>query len=295
MQSYPAPCVPELWIPADGEINVNVPPMLIWHASQRADDYTLQVSGDSLFASLIFNESGLTDRSQQILGLSHSSTYYWRVNASNKTGTSDWSIPWSFTTTVSRCGDLVELMGKLYNSIQIGNQCWLKENLDAGVMIAGSDTSEDNGIIEKYCYGDDTTNCNVYGGLYQWDEAMQYTTIEGARGICPTGWHIPTYAEFQILCDSVDWDGNSLKAIGQGTSSGAGTNTSGFSALLGGVRSTDGYFNMLSNQARFWISTEFSPLLALNMSLYHNYITIGLYDYSGYAKKYGFSVRCLKD
>ena len=58
-----------------------------------------------------------------------------------------------------------------------------------------------NGIIEKYCYDNDPVNCATYGGLYQWDEMMQYTTQQGTQGICPAGWHLPTDAEWTILTD----------------------------------------------------------------------------------------------
>ena len=188
----------------------------------------------------------------------------------------------------------VTYVGKVYNTVQIGNQCWLKENLDVGTMILGSDTLKDNGIVEKYCYNDSIENCNIYGGLYQWNEAMQYTTIPAARGICPEGWHIPTWAEFQTLSNTVGGDGNALKAIGQGTDGGAGTNTSGFSALLAGVRDTNGYFYYLSYHALFWSSTEYTPTGAYYMGLNYNYGYVYL-NYSYSLRDYGYSVRCLKD
>jgi uncharacterized protein (TIGR02145 family) len=138
-------------------------------------------------------------------------------------------------------GDQIYYAGKIYNTVTIGSQVWLKENLDVGTMINGTNggTNSDgqqinNGTIEKYCYGNITANCTNYGGLYQWNEAMQYVTTEGTKGICPTGWHIPTEAEFATLATTVSNDENALKAVGQGTAPGAGTNTSGFSALLVG-------------------------------------------------------------
>ena len=188
---------------------------------------------------------------------------------------------------------IVTYAGKVYNTVQIGNQCWLKENLYVGTMIPGSDTAKDNGIIEKYCYNNDPANCNTYGGLYQWNEAMQYTTAEGAQGICPSGWHIPTYAEFQTLITAVNGDGNALKAIGQGTVDGAGTNTSGFSALLSGYRYGSGTFGSLSYYAYFWSSTEYYSTGAYYMFLHYSYSSIHLVYYSYEAS--GFSVRCVKD
>src|SRR4030042_6749113 len=89
--------------------------------------------------------------------------------------------------------------GKTYHIIQIGNQFCLKENLDVGTMIQGNQDASNNGTIEKYCYDNDPANCTIHGGLYQWNEAMQYNSIEGGQGICPDGWHIPTFAEFQTL------------------------------------------------------------------------------------------------
>ena len=104
----------------------------------------------------------------------------------------------------------------VYNTVKIGSQCWLKENLNVGVMIDSAANPSSNGVIEKYCYRNDTTNCVKYGGLYQWDEAMAYSTTSGVQGICPSGWHIPTEGECAFLATTVGNDGNALKAIGQG-------------------------------------------------------------------------------
>jgi len=186
----------------------------------------------------------------------------------------------------------IEYAGKTYNTVQIGSQCWLRENLNVGAMIQGSDTAKDNGIIEKYCYNNNPANCNTYGGLYSWNEAMQYSTTIGARGICPLGWHIPTYAEFQTCSTAVDGDGNAMKAIGQGTGGGTGTNTSGFSALLSGSRLSNGNFASLNFASNFWSSTENSSSNAYLTQLYYSNSVITSF---GIRKDYGFSVRCLED
>jgi uncharacterized protein (TIGR02145 family) len=177
--------------------------------------------------------------------------------------------------------------GKTYHTVQIGSQCWLKENLDVGVMVLGTQEQIDNGVLEKYCYNDDPANCTTYGGLYQWNEAMQSVTTPGAIGICPTDWHIPTLAEFASLRVTVNNDGNALKEIGEGT----GTNTSGFSALMAGLRSSSGFFNLGGN-VNFWSSTEDGVTAAGNMWLH--YIASVVYA-NYYGKEYGFSVRCIKD
>lgn len=185
----------------------------------------------------------------------------------------------------------VTYSGKTYNTIKIGNQCWFKENLNVGTKINGSNNQTNNGTIEKYCYNDNEAYCDTFGGLYQWNEAMQYSAAPGTRGICPPGWHIPTYAEFQTLRTAVGDNGNSLKAIGQGTGNGAGTNTSGFSALLAGRHYNGGYFYSLDYGTYFWSSTEINATDALSLYLCNS--DSNIYFSSG--KDIGFSVRCLKD
>jgi len=178
--------------------------------------------------------------------------------------------------------------------VQIGSQCWLKENLDVGTQINddyGNNDQTDNGVIEKYCYDNDPANCDIYGGLYQWNEAMQYVTTEGAQGICPNGWHIPSKTEYQTLINTVNSDGDALKEIGQGYQFGAGTNTSGFSALLAGIYV--GGFAYLGQGTSFWSSTWFSNY----DEVYYN----GLHDSNAVietgitGKEQGMSIRCIKD
>jgi uncharacterized protein (TIGR02145 family) len=182
----------------------------------------------------------------------------------------------------------VDYEGKTYNTVQIGSQCWLKENLDVGTMIDSLTNPGNNGIIEKYCYGNNPANCTTYGGLYQWNEAMQYVTTSGTQGICPTGWHIPTYAELQTLATWVGNDANSLLAVGQG----GGTNTIGFSALLAGYRYYNGKLFSLGLYTFFWSSTESYASGAYSMSLGYNG---GGINFGSGIQLYGFSVRCAKD
>ena len=202
------------------------------------------------------------------------------------------------------CGT-VDYGGKTYTTIQIGGQCWLQENLDVGTRINGSLVQTNNSTIEKYCYNDDPANCTIYGGLYQWAEAVQYqngaTNTTSAnppltgnvQGICPTGWHIPTFAELQTLTLIVRVSGsNALKAVGQGSGNGAGTNTGGFSALLAGERYYGGGFNSLGGYAFFWSSTELFATMAYYLYLHYN-DSVLYFDY--YYKGSGYSVRCVKD
>jgi uncharacterized protein (TIGR02145 family) len=189
---------------------------------------------------------------------------------------------------------IVEYGGESYATVAIGTQCWLAKNLNVGTRIDGVNDQADNATLEKYCYNNDTANCTTYGGLYQWDEAMQYSATPGAPGICPPGWHIPTSAEFQTLSSAVGGDGNALKSVGQGTGGGAGTNASGFSALFAGDRDEgEGGFDELGSGGSLWSSTERDPIDANTLLLRPD---DGIIDVDYYfVKGYGLSVRCLED
>ncbi len=193
------------------------------------------------------------------------------------------------------CGtSTVTYSGKTYNTVQIGSQCWLKENLDVGTMIQGSQNQTNNGTIEKYCYNNDPNNCTTYGGLYQWDEAMQYVTTLGTKGICPDGWHIPTQTEFELLKTTVNSDGNALKAVGQGSGGSAGTNTSGFSALLGGNFHSDYGFTSINNITYFWHSKESQNDNTRAVITSLDTMWSGISQYTD-TKYNAFSLRCIKD
>ena len=191
-------------------------------------------------------------------------------------------------------GDQIYYARKIYNTVDIDGQIWLKENLDVGTMIqstTGGSQQTANGIIEKYCYNNDEANCNTYGGLYEWTEAMQYVTTPGTQGICPAGWHIPTKGEYETLQTNV---GNeATKLIDENARSGnTYTNETGFSALFAGNRDhNNGSFTNLGYYSNFWSSTE-SASSAHYMLLYYELATIYIGNND---KNSGFSVRCLKD
>ncbi len=190
--------------------------------------------------------------------------------------------------------------GAYYTTIQIGDQCWLKENLDVGTMINsstggtnGDGAQTDNSTIEKYCYNNDANNCTTYGGLYQWDEAMQYVSTEGAQGICPSGWHIPSKSEFETLISYVN--SQSVKFVDENeTMSGyTPTNTSGFSALFGGLwQDYNTSFTGFEIYENFWTSTLYISGRPYLESVYYgsNFFSEGI----GYNPD-GYSIRCLKD
>lgn len=191
------------------------------------------------------------------------------------------------------CGvSKVSYGGKDYNTVLIGNQCWLKENLDVGTMITS--WPGNNSVIEKYCYDHLPANCETYGGLYMWGEAMQYVTNEGAQGICPAGWHIPTEAQYQELIAFANNDGNALKREDQGIGSGQGTNTSGFSGLLaGGKGYSGGPFYALGDWGSFWTGKGNTSSYAYTVQLLSDTSTINVHP--GTMVSWGMSVRCIKD
>jgi len=187
--------------------------------------------------------------------------------------------------------------GQIYHTIQLGGRCWLKENLNVGTMIDSLQNQTNNSLIEKYCYRNDPDLCSVYGGLYQWDEMMQYSSSPGVRGICPTNWHLPTETEWN---DMLLYSGGTTAAGGMLKSTcndhwsvpntGA-TNHYGFYALGSGLRSSSGPFSEMKESTRFW-SSETSGTDAGYRQLTYNAVTV----INGLASKQsGFAARCIYD
>jgi uncharacterized protein (TIGR02145 family) len=178
-------------------------------------------------------------------------------------------------------------------------------------MITGSQSQTNNGTIEKYCYNNKLDSCTKYGGLYQWNEMMQYTFSQGAQGICPTGWHLPTDEELKVLEGSVDsqygigantWDstgiyrgydaGANLKTTSGWYANGNGTDLYEFSVLPSGRREDWGSFSDMGIFGIIWASTEYSNLYSRFRSFAYMGPTIARGVWS---KNCGHSVRCLRD
>ena len=189
--------------------------------------------------------------------------------------------------------------GQLYQTVQIGTQCWMAQNLNVGNIINGATNQTDNGQIDKYCPYNDASHCSTFGGLYQWNEMMQYDYSPGSKGICPQGWHLPTNAEFTTLSDYLGGSsiaGGKMKEAGTvhwyAPNTGA-TNSSGFTGLPAGYRGLDGYFSSEYNNGFWWTSSWVS-------STSDSYIRKLSYNTAGvitteYDRSYGFSVRCIRD
>ena len=213
-----------------------------------------------------------------------------------------------YNQTFVSCGDnLTDTRdGQIYPTVDINGQCWMAKNLNFGTMISTASNQSNNGIVEKYCYNNSTTYCNNLGGLYQWNEMMNYTSVAGGQGICPDGWHVPTDQEWFDMESSMDpgisnpyttgWRGymagRKLKNSGSGppfnwASGNTGTNESGFTALPGGYRYSDGSSSYNPSYAFFWTSSQnyYRGLNTGMNSILRNYTN----------PNYGFSVRCIKD
>jgi uncharacterized protein (TIGR02145 family)/prepilin-type N-terminal cleavage/methylation domain-containing protein len=187
------------------------------------------------------------------------------------------------------------------NWVVVGTQVWAKYNLNVGTRIAGASNQTNNATLEKYCYGDTDAGCTntdpngiVYGGLYQWDEAMQYVTTENAQGICPAGSHIPSDNDWKILemrlgmTQAQAYTTGTLRGTDQGTQLKSG-GTSGLNIPLAGNRITSGSFGNLLSNTSLWSSSE-SSTSTWYRYLYSSMATVIRYTDS---KGYGYSVRCL--
>lgn len=207
---------------------------------------------------------------------------------------------------------LTDIDGNIYNTVEIGTQCWMKENLktkhfnNGGSILTVLNNSQWSNTTSGACsdYNNDTSNTSVYGKLYNW-----YAVIDPA-GLCPVGWHEPKNSEWNYLIKTLDPNadtscvscissliaGGLLKETGNlhwlSPNTGA-TNSSGFNALPAGMRSSsNGYYSQLGNYAYFWTVTPYSN----NSSFYHSFLTNSA-EVRSYNLLYGtgFSVRCIKD
>lgn len=219
------------------------------------------------------------------------------------------------------CGSSCEYSGVVYNTVQIGTQCWMGKNINVGAKLASGSTMPsdpfDYNNIEKWCYNNDVSLCKAEGGLYTWAEAMglasscNTTDCSGQityprQGICPTGWHIPrddgtvnSTNEWYTLENYLKITGQTCNAArsGAGDCNDAGTDmkSSGspyFYAPLAGYRAVTGTFSNRTSYAILWSSSQSDATRAWYRYLDSSVATVNRYSVS---KVNGFSVRCLKD
>jgi uncharacterized protein (TIGR02145 family) len=262
---------------------------------------------------LTYTETGLSPFTQQ-------QAYVWAY-------TDCGNSPTAYLQQVTQAGPCttatVDYEGVTYHTLQMGTQCWLKENLNIGTKIDKNTDQTNNSVVEKYCYNDDEANCSTYGGLYQWAELVQY--MNGAtntanwnpvpagnvQGLCPPGWHIPSNNDYialrSIISNLVTTSMGATqegRAMRENSSYGhwaapanpahEGNNYTGFTAVGPGYRNTisPAYWASFNAGAFLWTSTTYSQTASTCYTLTNSttYISSGTPT-----KTYGLSVRCLKD
>lgn len=240
--------------------------------------------------------SGLGNFSSVLTGLTAETKYYVRAYATNSGGTS-YGNEVSFTTHEGNSNGLpcqgmptVLWKGQTYNTVQIGGQCWMKENMN---WATGN----------SYCYNYDLANCAVYGRLYTWSTALN---------VCPPGWHLPSDNDWKILEGEADsqydypdpeWNQDGSRGYDAGINLIAengwginihGTDLYGLSVLPGGHRDASGQFSLLGIWAPLWTSTPsefnngsgFTRIFSGTGEVNRN---------QNFHPDYMFSVRCLRD
>ncbi len=253
--------------------------------------------------------SGIGSFNTILRGLTSSTTYYARSYAKNSNGVVVYGNEVSFTTSLPglRCPGtptVTDIDGNIYNTVQIGNQCWTQSNLKVSkyrnwdtIPTGLSDSAWFNTTSGAYAiYINDPVNDSLYGKLYN------HYAVTDSRGLCPTGWHVPSDGEWTILENHLSGSivaGGALKSTstqptpgGWASPNTGATNSSGFTATPGGLRDTNGVFSTIPAYGCWWSSSVSSASDAWYRRLNYDFIYVYRYDYS---RTLGFSVRCLKD
>ena len=181
----------------------------------------------------------------------------------------------------------------------------MAENLNIGEMVLGENDQNDDSKIERYCYNNDTTKCDEFGGLYQWAEMMQLPSRcntescadliqPNHQGICPDGWRLFTYEDY-IVVRTAEGNDDGIKGL-RSMHGFSGTNSSGFSLTGAGQRTKKGGFDRLKKTVYWFYPQEHE----YDEKLYvrNGYIS-AVTDHTpsaddGDEKVFGFSVRCTK-
>ena len=181
--------------------------------------------------------------------------------------------------------------GNVYKTAIIGNQTWMAENLKS------TKYSDGTSITGVYLYNT-AFYVETYGRLYNWDAAMKNSTTEKTQGVCPVGWHLPSYAEWADLSLFLGGDnvsGGKLKETGSlhWASTNFATNESGFNALPGGYYANSTGYTRITEWADFWTSTQFNANNSRFAGLIYNSTSLGLLG--NIDKTNAYSVRCIKN
>jgi len=239
--------------------------------------------------------TGIEAFTSTIINLNPSTTYYLRAYATSKYGTG-----YGPEKTFKTSEIVTDIDGNIYEEIIIGNQTWLKDNLNVTryrdgtvIPLVSNGSVWSSTSAGAYCaYGNNNSNTAVYGALYNW------YAVTDPKGLCPTGWHIPSNAELTTLTTylgGLELAGGKMKESGtqywHSPNTGA-DNSSGFTALGAGYRDMNSVFAHFMELDYIWSSSEYSSTHGISRKLYHDNVVI---SFSGNYKNSGFSVRCIKD
>ena len=207
--------------------------------------------------------------------------------------------------TIGKPGpNITDAESNSYKTVYIGTQQWMAENLKVtkyndGTIIPNitDDTQWSNLRSGAWTYyNNDAANNTKYGKLYNWYAVSK--TSNGNKNVCPTGWHVPTDAEWTVLTDylgGASVAGGKMKEAGTtnwDSPNTDATNTSLFTGLPGGYRSSNGSYFYIGYYGYWWSSTEYNTDYAWNN---YSYFNDGSSGRAKHFKGSGFSVRCLRD
>jgi uncharacterized protein (TIGR02145 family) len=201
--------------------------------------------------------------------------------------------------------NITDAEGNSYKTVTIGTQQWMAENLKVSKYsdgttipnITDNNQWQNNTTGAWTYYNNDAANNAKYGKLYNWYAVSK--TTNGNKNVCPTGWHVPTDAEWTVLTDYLGGNsiaGGKLKEVGTtnwDSLNAEATNTSLFTGLPGGYRNYgDGYYGYIGYKGYWWSSSEATSYYVWyrNLNSVH-----GSAVRTNYEKANGYSVRCLRD
>ena len=267
------------------------------------------------------NGTGTGVYSGTLQNLTPLTTYYVRAYATNSLGTSYGNevVFTSDSLPGVRCPGtptVTDIDGNIYNTVQIGNQCWTQSNLKVSKYRNGDNIPRGifpaNGNYHTIgtftWYNNDSLNKSIYGNLYN------HHSVSDSRGLCPTGWRVPTFVDWDSLTFSVDSNGftpwrdlrginagGNLKSIAtlpviggwQNPNSGA-NDLYGFNGKPSGWVFYAGTFHNLNEESFWWSSSLTFPHTTHADAVKVSYSTSGLFGHSE-IRTSGFSVRCIKN
>jgi len=274
-----APTLPYNPNPVDGAINIGTSITLCWACIDQDNDplrYHIYFGTEQNPGLL---EGNVSQTTYPLINLQNDTKYYWKIIAEDDHNHFTTGTIWSFTTSHQSVGNpcpgvpTLNYGGQTYNTVQINDQCWLRENMNYQTGAS-------------WCYQNNLANCIQFGRLYD------YST---AGTVCPTGWHLPSDEEWKQMelllgISPLEIDLTGWRGTDQGTMLKQG-GSSGFDALMGGTYNL-GFFNDLNTSGYFWTSSSVTSTNAWARMLNVSNPKVSRYQS---IKDNGFSVRCIKD